>query len=188
MTLWQLELVPWYVFAAYWVLSSLRLKRTKVEQNPRERMAHVAVMVVAFLLLFSHSMRIGPLGSRFVPESAPVQKLGFVLTSLGVAVAIWARYCIGQHWSARVVLKEGHQLIRSGPYEYVRHPIYTGLLLATAGTALAVGEWRAVVGVGVAFAGWSRKARAEEALLAKEFGDQYQEYRRHTGFLAPRLW
>jgi len=188
MTLWQMELVPWYVFAAYWVFSSLRLKRIKVQENPWERAAHVAVMVLAFLLLFSRSLRIGPLGLRFVPESATVQELGILLTSLGVAVAVWARYCLGQYWSSRVVLKVDHQLIRSGPYAYIRHPIYAGMLLAVVGTALAVGEWRAFAGFGLALIGWSRKAMTEEALLASEFGEQYRAYQRQTGFLTPRFW
>ena len=85
------------------------------------------------------------------------------------------------------MLKVDHQLIRSGPYAYVRHPIYTGLFLATAGTALVVGEWRAVVGVLLTLVAHSRKAAKEEALLATEFGEQYQDYRKHTGFLTPRV-
>ena len=80
-----------------------------------------------------------------------------------------------------------HRLIRSGPYAYVRHPLYAGLLLAMVGTALVVGEWRAVVGVMVGLMEFSRKAGKEEALLAAEFNDDYQEYRRHTDFLTPRF-
>jgi len=183
----QLDLVPWYVLVVYWAISFLRVKQTKIEQNSWERMAHVSAMAIAFLLLFTQSLRIGPLGSRFMPESASMQESGIFLTSLGVAFAIWARYSLGQFWSARVTLKVDHQLIRSGPYAYVRHPIYTGLLLATVGTAFVVGEWRAVVAVFLTLVAFSHKARKEEALLSSEFGDQYQEYRRHTGFLTPRF-
>ena len=187
LTLWQLELIPWYVFAIYWLVSSLRLKQTKVDEKPWERSAHVAVMILAFLLLFSDSLRIGALSSRFVPERGWIQEVGIAFTCLGVAVAVWARYSLGQFWSARVMLKVDHQLIRSGPYAYVRHPIYTGLFLATAGTALVVGEWRAVVGVLLTLVAHSRKAAKEEALLATEFGEQYQDYRKQTGFLTPRV-
>jgi protein-S-isoprenylcysteine O-methyltransferase Ste14 len=84
-------------------------------------------------------------------------------------------------------LKVDHQLIRSGPYAYVRHPLYAGLLVAMAGTALVVGEWRAVLGVLVGLMEFSRKAGKEEALLTTEFNQDYQEYRRHTGFLGPRF-
>ncbi len=187
MTLWQMELVPWYAFVLYWAVSFLGVKQTKIEQDPLERTAHVAAMAIAFILLFTQSWRIGLLGSRFVPESAEVKELGIFLTWSGIAVAIWARRSLGQYWSARVTVKVDHQLIQSGPYAYVRHPIYTGLLLATAGTALVVGEWRALVAVVLTLVAFSHKARKEEALLSSEFGDQYQEYRRHTGFLTPRF-
>jgi protein-S-isoprenylcysteine O-methyltransferase Ste14 len=165
----------------------LRVKRTKIEQNSWERLAHVTAMAIAFILLFTQSWRIGPLGSRFMPENVRTQELGIFFTWVGIAIAIWARYSLGQYWSARVTLKVDHQLIRSGPYAYVRHPIYTALLLAMAGTALVVGEWRAVVAVFLTLVAFSHKARKEEALLFSEFGDQYQEYRRHTGFLTPRF-
>jgi protein-S-isoprenylcysteine O-methyltransferase Ste14 len=187
LTLWQLELLPWYVFIFYWVVSSLRVKQTKTEQNSWERMAHLAAMGVAVILLFTRAWRIGALGWRFVPEGAWPQETGIFLTSVGVAVAVWARHSLGEHWSARVTLKVDHQLICSGPYAYIRHPIYTGLLVAASGTALAVGEWRAVVGVVLALAAFSHKALKEEALLASEFGDRYQKYRSHTGFLIPRF-
>jgi protein-S-isoprenylcysteine O-methyltransferase Ste14 len=94
---------------------------------------------------------------------------------------------LGQYWSGRVTLKVDHQLIRFGPYAHVRHPIYSGLLLAMAGTALVIGEWRAALGVLLAIVELSRKAAKEEALLASEFGDQYREYRRQAGFLTPRF-
>ena len=187
MTLSNLELLPWYAAAAYWTISTLRLKRTKVAESHSGRLLHIGVMTLAFALLFSTRLRLGPLGLRFLPESALVQNLGIFLTFVGAAFAIWARYSLGQYWSGRVTLKVDHRLIRSGPYAYVRHPLYAGLLLAMAGTALVVGEWRALLGVLLAVMEFSRKATKEEALLAKEFRDDYKEYQRHTGFLAPRF-
>jgi protein-S-isoprenylcysteine O-methyltransferase Ste14 len=187
MTLWQIELLPWCAFFGYWAVSALRVKRTKTAERTADRIGTILAMVLAFLLLFSDRFRIGPLGRRFVPDLASVAWGGIFLTSLGVAVAIWARYCLGQYWSARVTLKEDHRLIQSGPYAYIRHPIYTGMLLATLGTALVVGEWRGILAVGLALASHSRKAFREEALLAGEFGNEYAEYRQRTGFLFPRL-
>ncbi len=71
--------------------------------------------------------------------------IGLILTALGIAFAFWARYSLGQNWSSKVTIKVEHELIRNGPYAYVRHPIYTGILLALVGTALAIAEWRAVI-------------------------------------------
>ena len=187
LTLWQMELIPWYVFGAYWVVSWLRVKPTKAREKSFDRFLTVAVVVVAFNLLFGDLMRIGPLRLRFVPEEPWIDWIGIASTWVGVAIAVWARYYIGVYWSARVTLKEGHQLIRTGPYAYVRHPIYTGMLLVAIGTTLVVGEWRGVVAVILLLAAHSRKAMREEALLTQEFGDEYTSYRKLTGFLFPRL-
>lgn len=187
LTTWQIELMPWYVIAIYWAITWLGVKRTKAREKSADRMITLAVVVLAYNLLFANWVRIGPLRLRFVPQNAWIAWSGIALTWQGVALAIWARYCIGQFWSARVALKEGHQLIRSGPYAVVRHPIYTGLFLAAAGTALVGGEWRGVLAVALLLAAHSRKALREESLLTSEFGQEYANYRRSTGFLFPRL-
>ena len=187
LTLWQMEVIPWYVFGAYWVASWLRVKPTKTTEKSVDRLLTIALVVVAFGLLFENWMRIGPLRWRFVPDDPWISWIGIGLTWMGVAIAVWARYCIGEYWSARVTLKEGHQLIRSGPYAFVRHPIYTGMLLGTTGAALVAGEWRGIVAVILLLGAHSLKALREEALLTKEFGDEYTSYRKHTGFLFPRL-
>jgi len=188
LTLWQIEMIPWYVFMAYWVIMWLRVKPTKAREKSADRLVTVVVVVLAYELLFAKWLRIGVLRLRFVPDQTWIAWAGIVLTCLGAAIAIWARYCIGEYWSARVTLKEGHQLIRSGPYAFVRHPIYTGMLLGCVGTALVAGEWRGILAVLLLLAAHSRKALREEKLLRTEFGEQYASYRRSTGFLFPRLW
>jgi protein-S-isoprenylcysteine O-methyltransferase Ste14 len=188
LTIWQIELIPWYFFAAYWAISWLRVKRTKTAEPLTSRLATIVPLVVAFMLLFSDSLHVGPLQRRFLPAEDWIGWSGIALTTLGVAVAVWARYSIGQYWSARVTLKEGHRVIRSGPYAWVRHPIYTGMLLAAMGTAVVVGEWRGIVAVAIIFAAHSYKALREEELLTRELGEEYASYRRSTGFLVPRLW
>ncbi|HYM79685.1 MAG TPA: isoprenylcysteine carboxylmethyltransferase family protein [Candidatus Dormibacteraeota bacterium] len=188
LTVWQIELIPWYVFVAYWAISWLRVNRTKAREKSVDRLITLVVVVIAYNLLFSNWLRIGPLRLRFVPQEHRIAWAGIALTWVGVAVAIWARYCLGVYWSARVTLKEGHQLISSGPYALVRHPIYTGMLLGAVGTTLVVGEWRGVVAVVLLLAAHTRKAMREESLLTTEFGEQYNCYRQRTGFLFPRLW
>ncbi len=183
-------MIPWYVFTTYWLIAWLRVKRTKVQESRSDRLATIIPipMVIAFELLFSSELRFGLLGHRFIPAEAWVPQAGIALTTLGVALAIWARYCLGQYWSARVTLREGHRIIRSGPYAFVRHPIYTGMLLAAAGTALVIGERRGVLGVLVMLAAHTHKALREQALLTLELGEEYSSYRRATGFLFPCLW
>jgi len=186
-TFWQLNLIPWYALAVYWLIGSLHMKRVKAAEKSADRITTILFMVVAFLLLFSDFFRIGPLRLRFVSAMAWISWLGLCLTCLGVAIAVWARHCLGAQWSARVTLKVDHQLIRSGPYAYVRHPIYSGMLLGVMGTALLVGEWRGVLAIALVVIAHSRKARREESMLATEFGSTYAQYRQHTGFLFPRI-
>jgi len=186
-TTWRIATIPWYVFAVYWALSALRVKPTKAREKSADRLITMVVVICAYELLFPRWLRDGVLGMRFVPQAAGIAYAGIAITFVGTAISIWARYCLGEFWSARVALKEGHQLIRTGPYAFVRHPIYTGMLVATIGTALVVGEWRAVLAILLLVAAHSRKALREERMLTSEFGDEYRVYRQGTGFLFPRF-
>src|SRR5205814_7527021 len=104
-----------------------------------------------------------------------------------LAFSVWARVYLGGNWSAAVAVKADHELIRTGPYRYARHPIYTGILVALAGTALARGEWRGLVALAFAFLGLWRKLSLEEALLTEVFGAQYADYQANVPALIPFL-
>ena len=147
---------------------------------------HVAYMAFGFILLYAEDPRFGVLNRRFVPEREWIAMLGALLTLAGVAFAIWARRHIGRNWSGQVTIRKEHELIRTGPYAHIRHPIYTGILVAVAGTALAIGEYRAIVAFAVIAIGFVVKARREEAFLATQFGPAFDEHRRQTGFFLPR--
>ena len=108
-----------------------------------------------------------------------------VVTALGLGLSVWARVHIGGNWSAIVTIKRDHALVRDGPYRYVRHPIYTGILLAFVGSALARDEWRGVLATAIAFAALWRKLRLEELWLTEVFGDEYRRYRNEVRALIP---
>jgi len=160
----------WIIFLAYWLISALRLKAVKTQESRGSRIVYQVPLLAAWILLFTRSSLWGALGRRFFLQSPPVAVIGLILTVLGIAFAFWARYTLGQNWSSKVTIKVEHELIRSGPYAYVRHPIYTGILLALVGTALAIAEWRAVIAVTLAWVSFYTKARIEEKMLAQEFG------------------
>jgi len=145
------------------------------------------VLAVGANLIFAPVTPLGSLNRRFVPVAFGVRAVALGMVVAGLAVTVWARRHIGQFCSARVMLKQDHQLIQSGPYAWVRHPIYGGIFLAMLGTALFVGEWRALLGAAVFLVGHWIKAQQEEALLASQFGAAYQEYCRRTGSRFPRL-
>jgi protein-S-isoprenylcysteine O-methyltransferase Ste14 len=160
----------WTIFVLYWLVSALRVKQAQRTESPEARFATVGVLGVAAILIFARGLNLGVLSRRFVSPNQSLEAVAVAMVAAGIALAIWARRHIGEFWSARMTLKEDHQLIQSGPYARVRHPIYSGLLLAMLGTALFIGEWRALLGVALVFVAHWQKARREEALLAGQFG------------------
>jgi protein-S-isoprenylcysteine O-methyltransferase Ste14 len=106
---------------------------------------------------------------------------------VGLGFAAWARVLIGRFWSGAVTLKADHALIRGGPYAWTRHPIYSGLLLALTGTALARDSLGGFLGLALLFAGLVVKLRQEERLLLEHFGPAYETYRAEVPALIPRI-
>ena len=129
------------------------MRRAQSLEPIRWRLATVAILAIAAILIFSPYLGYGFLGRRFVSDTKVTEGIGLAMIVAGMAFSIWARRHLGQFWSARVTLKVDHELIQSGPYARVRHPIYSGLLLAMLGTALFIGEWRALLGVAIFFSG-----------------------------------
>ena len=177
----------WISFGLYWLVSALKLKKTKKRETWLERLRYVLPLIVAFCFLSRPELRYGWLAVRFVPDTARMQWIGVLLTAAGVAIAFWARWHLGSNWSGVVTLKEGHELIRTGPYRAIRHPIYTGILLAMLGTAVATGEVRALIAVAITWLSFYQKARREESFLSEEFGAGFVEHCKHTGMFLPRF-
>jgi len=179
----------WILFLVFWIVSSFRAKRISKREGRGGVLGRVLITVVAcFLLIRADDPRLGTLTQRFVPERLWIAWVAAAMTAFGVLFAIWARVHIGKYWSSTVALKSEHQLIRTGPYARIRHPIYTGIILAIAGTALAVGRYAAIVALVIYVVAFWFKARKEEALLAGEFGPAFDEHRRRTGFFLPKLF
>jgi protein-S-isoprenylcysteine O-methyltransferase Ste14 len=184
---WQWIQALWILFGLYWFLSALKRKRTKKRETLAERLRYVLPLVAAFYIVSRTAAHYGWLGVRFVPATPGVEWIGVLLTVAGVAIAFWARWHLGANWSGVVTLKEGHELIRTGPYRTIRHPIYTGILLALLGTAVSLGEVRGLMAVAIAWLSFYSKARREESFLAQEFGSAFTEHQRHTGMFLPKL-
>ncbi|HLW78630.1 MAG TPA: methyltransferase [Terriglobia bacterium] len=175
----------WLTFVAVWVIMAFTAKRTVKQQSSGSRLLHLALGVIAYMLIFSDELAWGLLSWRFIAWGPAVAAAGVALTYAGLAISIWARAILGRNWSASVTVKQDHRLIRQGPYAVVRHPIYSGLLLATLGTALVVGQVRALAGLAITFVLWLMKSRLEERFMLEEFGGEYEEYRRHSWALVP---
>jgi protein-S-isoprenylcysteine O-methyltransferase Ste14 len=177
----------WAVLGLYWLVTALGTKKVAVNESTGLRVFRLTMLALMLVLLMTDWLRIGPLAWRFLPRHSEAVWLGVALTSVGVALAIWARFSLGRNWSDKVVLKVDHELICSGPYRYLRHPIYTGVLLAVAGTALTIGEWRGVAALVLLGTNYCVKALKEEKILAVNFGEAFAEHKRRTGFFLPGL-
>src|ERR1700719_2453850 len=118
----------WILFSVIWLLAAAATKRTIYHENGARRLRYLILLVLAFLLLTKRSRLPYPLNVRVIPETGTVQWIAAILCMSGLAFCLWARATLGRNWSGTITLKEGHELIERGPYRFVRHPIYTGLL------------------------------------------------------------
>jgi protein-S-isoprenylcysteine O-methyltransferase Ste14 len=129
----------------------------------------------------------GVLAVRFASPGLALALLGIAILAGGLGFAGWARRHLGRNWSGWVTVKDDHTLICTGPYRLVRHPIYSGLLLAFAGNALAIGEWRGVLAVAFGFLAFVLKLRIEEARMRETF-PEYDRYTQQVAALIPGLF
>lgn len=174
----------WAALALLWLLAALQVKTTARTESTASRWLHIIVIVAAFSLIFARVQGLGPLDAHIVPVSLLTDVVGLALTAAGILFAIWARFVLGKNWSGTVTVKQNHELIRTGPYRFVRHPIYSGLLLAALGTAMIHGRVRDFVGFGLAFLGWWLKTRTEEKFMVELFDGEYLKYRKQVkGFI-----
>jgi protein-S-isoprenylcysteine O-methyltransferase Ste14 len=177
----------WIVFAVVWIVAWLRTKRTQERAPLRARLLYSIPIAVGSWLTFSDNIPGGWARSHIIPKNTLVEAIAIFLTAAGIAFAIWARFYLGQNWSSAVSIKVGHELIRTGPYAWVRHPIYSGLLLALFGTALARGKAIGLIALPLFWLGFWIKSRFEEQFMRKTFGQEYEEYSSSTGGLVPKV-
>ncbi len=181
----SLLLYPWLALGLVWLTAAAGKKAVLQRQSASHRLLHLALAALAFALLAYPRFQRGWLGTHFVAQTQAVYLSGFGISVAGALFAIWARLKLGGNWSGRPSLMAGHELITSGPYALARHPIYTGLVLAFAGTVLALGEWRGVLGVLIVLLAFLIKIRDEEQLMLQAFPDVYPQYRRRVKALIP---
>jgi len=175
----------WLVFIAIWVLAAISTKRTVYRETRAQRLRYWVLLVIAYLLLFYGPRLPYPLNLDLIPYVAPTAWAAAVVCVIGLAFAVWARVTLGRNWSGVVTLKEGHELVERGPYRFVRHPIYTGILTMFFATALAQGHLSGFVGTLLMFGSFWIKLRDEEKLMLLQFPERYADYRRRAKRIIP---
>jgi protein-S-isoprenylcysteine O-methyltransferase Ste14 len=173
--------VGWAAFWIYWLVAAFSMKRGRVPWS-RELRIRAALVVVAILLI-----RVGVFRDHALNTNPWRAALGLALFALGLGFAIWARLHIGRNWGTPMTQKEDPELVTSGPYHLVRHPIYSGILTAGIGTAIAL-SWLWLIAVVLAGLYFVYSATAEERFLTERFPDTYPEYKRSTKMLLPFLF
>jgi protein-S-isoprenylcysteine O-methyltransferase Ste14 len=173
-------LVVWVVFWFGWLVSAFGAKPT-VRRSRRARPVALLIIVIGGIVI--RVLRPGgPDG--LVVHAAVVRAIGAALVVCGLATAVWARVALGRNWGMPMTEKDQPELVTSGPYRVVRHPIYSGIVLATIGTALAVSlGWLVVAAVMGVYFGYS--ATVEERTLTEHFPEEYPRYRARTKMLIP---
>jgi protein-S-isoprenylcysteine O-methyltransferase Ste14 len=179
--------VPWTVWLLYWIATSKQVKATARKEASVSRTLQSLPLIAggALIIVPEFSVR----AWHWDPHAfGPLQIAGVTVLLAGLAFSVWARLHLGTNWSVSVTLKDGHELVRSGPYGLVRHPIYTGCLLALLGAVLIGAQWRGLLGLVLIFGSLAYKVRVEENWLGGHFGGAYAQYRRDVAALIPGLF
>lgn len=176
----------WLAFSIYWTIASRNSAKSAKSESKASTAFHQVVLNVALLLLF---IPVPGLSGWFLPRRFhfPVAA-GVIIQVACFALAAWARKHLGRNWSAEVRVGEGHQLVRTGPYRILRHPIYTAMLGMFVGTAIASSQYHALLGVAILVIAYLRKTRLEENIMSETFGAEWEVYRQETWRLVPLLF
>jgi protein-S-isoprenylcysteine O-methyltransferase Ste14 len=183
----------WIIFGLYWFISAGSVKSTQVTKGGLAGNWHSIWLLIGGLFL-SNFRFLAKVGVSFslltillIPHSIVVNVVIIVFAVTGLIVAVLARRTLAGNWSRAVAFKEDHELITTGLYHHVRHPIYTGILLMISATVLFVGTLSAAIGFVIIVLSLWFKLRAEEELLTKHFPEEYSAYKERTKALIPYI-
>src|SRR5580700_10054510 len=179
--------VVWIAFLLYWGIRAVKTKSTQRLEPAASRILRALLLLIAIVLLSTTRIPLPWLYRQLWPSGLWPFWLGAAVTIAGLLFAVWAREHLGRNWSRSVTIKQGHELIITGPYAVVRHPIYTGILAGFLGMAIAISQVRGFVAFVLIFLVLWIKLRMEEQWMRSQFGETYATYARQTAALVPYL-
>lgn len=175
----------WFGYTVYWSAAAGRQVEKRSEEPAASRALHRNLLNLGLVLLF---VSIPGLRWRFLPQAAWTAPAGLAVMAVATLLHIWARVHLGRNWTSEVAIQQGHQLVTSGPYRLVRHPVYTALIALALGTAIVSGRIVSLLGAVTFAIAYVRKLRLEEQALGAAFGAQWDEYRRRSWALVPLIF
>jgi protein-S-isoprenylcysteine O-methyltransferase Ste14 len=179
--------VVWIIFLLYWQIKAGNAKTTQRLEPAASRILRVFIFLIAIIILSTTRIPLPWLYLELWPEGLWPFWLGAGITIAGLLFAVWAREHLGSNWSRSVTIKQDHELITTGPYAVVRHPIYTGILTGFLGMAIAISEMRGFLAFVLIFLALWLKLRMEEQWMRSQFGETYAAYAHQTAALVPYL-
>lgn len=177
----------WLVWAVYWMAMGLRGKKVERRESLMQGLSWILPSAVGVAIFMTPDDWYGPLSGLFLHHGRTTFWIGAIFLAFGLGFSVYARHFLGGNWSGAVTVKQNHELVRSGPYRWVRHPIYTGLLIGILASAIAGSQWRDLLAFGVLTAAIWSKLRREERWMTQRFGEEYAAYRRSVRALVPFL-
>jgi protein-S-isoprenylcysteine O-methyltransferase Ste14 len=180
--------VVWITFLVYWRIKALGTKTTQRTEPAASAILRALTFVIVIVMLSTTRIPLPWLYRQLWPSGLWPFWIGAAVTVLGLLFAVWARHHLASNWSSAVTIKQGHELITTGPYARVRHPIYTGILAGFLGTAIALSQVRGVLGFVLIFVVLWAKLRMEEEWMRSQFGETYTTYVHRTAALVPYLF
>ena len=182
--------VVWIIFFLYWRIRAFNTKTTQRIEPLASRILRIFIclIAVALLIITPKYVPLPWLYHQLWPTGLLPFWLGAAITIAGLLFAVWARQYLGRNWSSSVTIKQGHELITTGPYAVVRHPIYTGILTGFFGMAIAMSQVRGFIVPALFFLAFWLKFRREEQFMRSQFGEVYTTYAHHTSALVPYLF
>ena len=180
--------VVWIAFILYWRTKAADTKTTQCVEPAAWPILRALTFLIVVVLLAIPRIPLPWLYRQLWPSGIWSFGVGAVVTVVGLLFAIWSRQHLGRNWSNAVTIKQGHELITTGPYALVRHPIYTGILTGFLGTAIALSQVRGVIGFALIFFVLWAKLRMEEEWMRSQFGETYATYAHQTAALMPYLF
>lgn len=180
--------VVWIVFLVYWRIRAVGTKTAQRTEPAGASIMRALTFLIVIVLLSIPRIPLPWLYRQLWPSGIWCFGIGAAITVGGLLFAVWARQHLGSNWSSEVTIKRGHELITTGPYALVRHPIYTGILTGFLGTAIALSQVRGVIGFVLIFLVLWAKLRIEEEWMRSQFGETYATYSHQTAALVPYIF